>query len=180
MAESEESTGRSSDLAGGFTLLDGAALVAGAAVAAVHIRGAIRGELLGPGWVVLWLAFFWIALTAAGPFLYLVRRYLRPVPGYPRVGDRLWAILGLPWVATTILHGTTRTNPPSSDLLMATLPISLGIVSLVALAVVWGRWVMVTPGEASRTFAGPWTNRTGLILSIAWPLQCGVGMVVIG
>ena len=26
----------------------------------------------------------------------------------------------------------------------------------------------------------PWTNRLGLILSIAWPIQCGVGLLVLG
>ena len=34
---------------------------------------------------------------------------------------------------------------------------------------------MVPPEEAARTAATPWTNRVGLILSVAWPIQCGVG-----
>jgi hypothetical protein len=170
--------------AGGFTVLDGAALVAGAAVSAVHVRGAIRGELIGPGWVVLLGTFFWVALTSAGPFLYLFRRYLRPFPGHPRVGDRLWAVLGLPWLATTLLQ--TPPNPavdtlrPSADLLTVTLAGGIGMAAIIAVAVVWGNWVVVSPQKASQTFSGPWTNRVGLILAIAWPIQCGLGMVVIG
>ena len=29
------------------------------------------------------------------------------------------------------------------------------------------------------TSSAPWTNRVGLILAIAWPIQCGLGMVVL-
>jgi hypothetical protein len=55
----------------------------------------------------------------------------------------------------------------------------LAVVCLIALAVVWLTWVMVPPEQASRTASTPWTNRVGLILSIAWPIQCGLGMVVV-
>src|SRR5207249_1319831 len=90
--------GRVERVADGFTLLDGAALVTGAAVASVHIREAIAdGHLLGPGWALAWLSFAGIALTAAGPFVFLLRRLGRRPPGYPRIGDRLWALLGGPW-----------------------------------------------------------------------------------
>jgi hypothetical protein len=176
-------TERTDPAAGGFTVLDGAALVAGAAVAAVHIRGVIKSEMMmiGPGWVLVWGTFFWVALTAAGPFLYLVRRYVRRAPGYPRVGDRLWATLGLPWLLAAALQ-----RPPAGDhalpntLLMTALTVGVGAASLIAVAVVGGTWVMVPRDEASRTYSGPWTNRLGLILAIAWPVQWGVCMVVIG
>jgi hypothetical protein len=46
-------------------------------------------------------------------------------------------------------------------------------------AVVWSTWVMVPPQEAARIEAAPWTNRVGLILAIAWPVQCGLGLVVL-
>jgi hypothetical protein len=168
--------------AGGFTVLDGAALVAGAAVASVHIRGVITSELIGPGWAMVWGAFFWVALTAAGPFLFLVRRLIRPVEGYPKVGDRLWALLGAPWLLTTIVQGRRPADGSefSNSLLAAGLSVGLGAAALVAVAVVWATWVMVPPHRASQTFSGPWTNRVGLVLAIAWPVQCGVGMVVIG
>lgn len=176
-------SGRSERDAGGFTLLDGAALVAGAAVSAVHIRGVIRETLIGPGWVLLWGSFFWIALTAAGPFLYLVRRYLRPYPGHPGLGDRLWGLLGLPWLATTLLQNPPNPGGPArppGDLLATALATGIGLACLIAVTVVWRSWVMVPPGKASQTFSGPWTNRVGLCLAIAWPVQCGVGMVVVG
>ena len=38
---------------------------------------------------------------------------------------------------------------------------------------------MVPPDQAVRVESAPWTNRVGLILSIAWPIQCGLGMVVL-
>src|SRR4051794_21601888 len=78
---------------GGFGVLDGAAIVGGAAVASIHVRGAIRDELAGPGWALLWGTFAWVALTSAGPFLLLMNRGMRRLPDYPRVGDVLWALL---------------------------------------------------------------------------------------
>ncbi len=167
----------------GFTVLDGAALVAGAAVASAQLRGAFRDDPPGIGLVFLGGTFLWIALTSAGPFLYLVRRFARHLPGYPRVGDRLWAILGVPWLATVAIPSTIhRPGFPDSDMNLkaAGLSLSLAIASLIALAVVWTTWVIVTPDRARETFSPPWTNRVGLILAIAWPVQCGVGMVVIG
>jgi hypothetical protein len=169
--EAERSAG------GGLTVLDGAALVAGAAVAAVHVRGVTGTEPMGPGWVIVWGSFFWVALTAAGPFLFMVRKFARGLDRYPGVGDWLWAMLGLPWVFTALML-----NPPApeKDLLAMVLSIGLGLASAVAVAVVWSTWVMVSPERASQTFSGPWTNRVGLVLAVAWPIQCGVGLVVIG
>jgi hypothetical protein len=165
----------------GFSVLDGAALVAGAAVAAAHLRGVIKTELVGPGWVVVWGSFLWIGLTAAGPFIYLFRLYLRQEKGYPKVGDRLWAMLGLPWLLTTVFQGEPgAAGGWSHELLTAGLSVGLGVAGLIAVAVVWGTWVMVTPQRADQTFSGPWTNRVGLLLAIAWPVQCGLGMVVMG
>jgi hypothetical protein len=168
---------------GGLSVLDGVALVAGAAVASVHMRGAFDGDLVGPGWPVVLGTFAWVAATAAGPFLYLVRRYARSLPGYPKVGDRLWALLGLPWLLTALLQTTSAhsgAGVPPGPAATALLTIGLGITSLVAVAVVWGTWVMESPQKASETFSPPWTNRVGLFLSIAWPVQCGLGLVVIG
>ena len=55
----------------GFRVLDGVALVMGAAVASVHIRGIIRDDLTGFGWALVWCTFTWVSLTATGPFLVL-------------------------------------------------------------------------------------------------------------
>jgi hypothetical protein len=169
------------DETGGFSVLDGAALVAGAAVAAVHIRRPIDlDESFGIGWVLLWLTFFWIALTAAGPFIYLVRRYLRILKGYPQIGDRLWAMLGLPWLMTALFQPGGRFGEnPYREVFSLVLGLGILAVSSLSLWVVWSRWVMVSPRDASETFSKPWTNRIGLVLAVAWPVQCGVGMVVI-
>lgn len=165
----------------GFTVLDGAALVAGAAVASVHVRGALLAEFAGPGWALVWLTFAWVSLTAAGPFVFLQRKYVRPSPGYPGVGDCLWGMLGLPWLLTSLVQTTPGGGDrPSNDPLAVTLSLGLVVVSILATAVVWRTWVMVTPRTASETFSGPWTNRVGLFLSVTCPIQCGLGMVVIG
>ena len=85
------------------TLLDGVALVAGAAIASVHLRGGRPArDLPGAGWALIWLTFAGVALTASGPFLRAIRR-LSGRPGTPpRLGDRLWALLGAPWVLAAL------------------------------------------------------------------------------
>jgi hypothetical protein len=165
----------------GFTLLDGAALVGGAAVASVHIRGAVPDELPGGGWVLVWITFAGVALTAGGPFVFLERRFWRRTRGYPRVGDVLWAILGLPWLLTALLRtASPGGGPRRNELVSAGLSFGLGIASMIALAVVWGTWVLVPPEQVSKGSPTPWTNRMGLILAVAWPLQCGFGLVFVG
>jgi hypothetical protein len=165
---------------GGLTLLDGAALVTGAAVASVHMRDSVPTGLPGAGWVLVWLTFAGVAITAAGPFVFLGRRFGRRTPGYPRVGDLLWALLGLPWLATAILRTASNSPPRRDDLVSLGLSIGLGLASLIALAVVWKTWVLVPPEQVNQSKRSPWTNRVGLILAVAWPLQCGFGLVIVG
>lgn len=165
---------------GGFRVLDGVALVTGASVASVHMRPLIRDGMTTFGLVLAWGVFSWIALTAAGPSVFLFRRYVLRVAGYPRVGDGLWALLGLPWLVTALIRSFTGDHPPHRHELVTTaLNAGLAVASLTALAVVWGTWVTVPPEVAARTAAPTWTNRVGLVLAIAWPVQCGLGMVVV-
>jgi len=165
---------------GGFSVLDGAVLVSGAAVASVHIRGVMSESLTGPGSILTWGCFAWIAVTASGPFLLLVRLYARRLPDYPKVGDRLWALIGLPWILTALIRpAATSGVGHRHDLYEIALSVGLGAVSLIALAVVWGTWVMVSPQQAAQTSSAPWTNRVGLVLAVAWPIHCGIGLVVI-
>jgi hypothetical protein len=168
------------DSGGGFSVLDGAALVMGSAIASIHVLRVMRGDLTGAGWLMIWLAFSWVAVTAAGPFLFLARRFIRRLPNYPKIGDRLWALLGLPWLATAVVQSALPGSEPRHNPLFTTmLSIGLAVVCLIALAVVWSTWVMVSPEQAARIEAAPWTNRVGLILAISWPIQCGLGMVVL-
>src|SRR3954452_13852085 len=126
---------------GGFSVLDGAAIVTGAAVASIHIRKVIRDDLAAPGWVLIWGTFAWVALTASGPFLFLVRRFLRRLPDYPKVGDALWAVLGIPWLLTAVLRSATPNLPPHRDtVFVLALSVGLSLASLTALAVIWKRW----------------------------------------
>lgn len=167
---------------GGLTISDGVALVAGASVAAVHLRVVSRGEGFGPDWLLVWGTFFWLSLTAAGPFVYVVRRFGRGMMRHPKVGERLWAMLGFPWIVTAMLQELPSADHPATPdpSFVAVLSITVGVVCVIALMSVWSTWVVVAPDRASETFAGPWTNRLGLILAIAWPFQCGLGMVVLG
>jgi hypothetical protein len=168
------------DTGDGLSVLDGGALVMGSAIASVHILWAMRGDLSGAGWFMMAITFTWVAITAAGPFIFLARRYVRRLSNYPKIGDRLWALLGIPWLASAVLQSAAPGSESRPNSLFAmTLSIGLGIACLIALAVVWSTWVMVSPAQAARIEAAPWTNRVGLILSIAWPIQWGMAMVVL-
>jgi hypothetical protein len=168
------------DPGGGFNVLDGAALVVGSAIASIHILGVWRENLSGAGWAMIGLTFSWVAITSAGPFIYVARRFFRRLPDYPKIGDRLWALLGIPWLVTALLQSAAPVSEPRHNPLYATtLSVGLAVVSFIALGVVWAKWVIVPAKQAARVDAAPWTNRVGLILSIAWPIQCGLGMLVL-
>ncbi len=165
----------------GFSVLDGAALVLGGATASVHLLRVDR-EGLGPaGWSMIWFAFALVGLTAAGPFVYLARRHWIRQQDYPAIGDRLWALLGVPWVATAILRSALLPQGAGESPLFMT-SLSLGLVFACATAglVVWSTWVAVPPEQAAVVETGNWTSRLGLVLSIAWPIQFGLGLVVLG
>ena len=68
----------------------------GSAIASIHILGVRRWDLTGAGWIMVSITFTWVAVTAAGPFIFLARRFARRLPDYPKIGDRLWAMLGIP------------------------------------------------------------------------------------
>jgi hypothetical protein len=166
--------------AGGFSVLDLAALVMGSAIASIHVLRVMREDLSTGGWIMIGLVFVGVTLTAAGPFVFLARRFARREPDYPKIGDRLWALLGIPWLASAVLKSATPGNGPRYEpLFTMTLSLGLAIVCMIALAVVWSTWVMVPPAQAARLETGAWTNRVGLIVAIAWPLQCGLGMIVL-
>jgi hypothetical protein len=168
------------DKGDGFSVLDGAALVVGAAIASIHILGVAREAPSAQGWVMIGVTFCCVAVTAAGPFLFLARRFARRLHNYPQVGDRLWAVLGTPWLASALVQSAAPGSEHGHNpLFITTLSVGLAVACLITLFVVWGTWVMVPPERARRVEAAPWSNRVGLILSVAWPVQCGLGLVVL-
>ena len=104
------------DIGTRFSVLDGVALVMGSAIASIHTLRVMRSDLTGAGWVMLWLTFTWVAVTATGPFLFLARRFARRLPGYPKIGDRLWAMLGLPWLVTAVIQSATAGPGAAAEL----------------------------------------------------------------
>ena len=94
------------------------------------------------------------------------------------MGDWLWALLGIPWLASAVLQSAAPGSEPRPNTLFAmTLSIGLAIVCMIAHPVVWSTWVMVLPDQAARMEAAPWTNRVGLILvnRLAYPMWYGHG-----
>jgi energy-coupling factor transporter transmembrane protein EcfT len=168
------------ELGAGFSVLDAAAMVLGSAIASVHLARVLGGDHTPEGWILAAVLFFWVSMTAAGPFIFLVRIVRRGTSSRPKIGDRLWALLGLPWVSTAILQSASgSTQKPPSSLYSGALSIGVAIACLVALCVIWSSWVTASPEEAARIESRPWSNRVGLILAIAWPVQCGLGLFVL-
>jgi len=175
---------RPSTAASGFRLVEAFAFVAGAAIASIHLREATGAlQLTGPGWALMWLTFSGIALTASGPFLVLVHRLIdRNAPF--RLGQGLWLLLGAPWLLASLPKVLTRSatdpNHWTCELHQFSLTVGLGISSIVALAIIWSKWVLVPPETSDLPEPPEWSHRVGLAIAVAWPLQCGFGLVVLG
>lgn len=184
--------GEPTEAAGGFTVLDGAALVLGAAVASVHMRDLVAQQpLSAAGWALAWLTFTGLAATAGGPFILLVRRLGRRSPGPFQMGDVLWGVLGLPWVVTVplrpgpspaIASGVSSAASRASGLYGGLLWLGLVATALISCVVLWRYWARTEseggPEPPSRPLS--WSERVGVTLAIAWPLQWGFGLVVLG
>jgi hypothetical protein len=160
-----------------LTMLDILAFVVGAALASVHLRPALRVGWEGRALVLPGLAFMLIAITATGPVLLAVRKLTGRLVGWPGIGEILWCVIGAPWVTFAPLADSSRGT--TGNFAAMWLAISLIVVSMVALVTVWATWVDVSPDRASVNAGPPWSNRLGMILSIAWPLQWAAGLMVL-
>jgi hypothetical protein len=169
---------------GGFSVLDGLALVTGAAVASVHVRSVVPREVGPIGWFWAWCLFAWLALTSAGPYFFLVRRFFTKPEGYPWLGDRLWALAGLPWLAAAMVQtfgATSRGASSHPDMAYAgCLTLGLGFFTIVSVPILAARFLWQAPDQPRTPEPKPWTHRLGISLAVAWPIQCGVGLVLIG
>lgn len=163
----------------GFTVLDGIAFVTGAAIASVHVRGPLLDGTEGTSWAFVAAVFGGLAVTASGPFVLLEHRLFSGGQGRPKLGEGLWAGLGLPWAIGAVLRTfAPRRGLDAIDFLIA---LGVGVACLVALGVVWKTWVAVRPPpDAPPAPAEPWTEYVGLTLAIAWPVQCGLGLILLG
>ena len=173
--------GKSRDL----RLLDLVALICGAAIAAIHVRLAVPAPRGGATWFFGGALFVWLALTATGPFCYLARRWTRPPDAsFPLVGDRLWVLWGCPWVISAVVESILdpRTTDPGrlEPIYVGSLGLGLFLASAIAVPVVAARFLWGEPGVTRRGQAGNWTHWVGLALSATWPIQCGVGLLVMG
>lgn len=155
-----------------LTTADIMAFTIGAAFALLHLKRALGPDVSTPGLVVGTLAFLWLTATTAGPFVVLFRRMARVEFEGESVGERLWMVLGAPWILSSLFAWLESGFP--------TLVLAVGIAQacLLALIEVWRRWIAVSTEEAEAVFIGAWTNRFGMILAIAWPVQIALLLVV--
>lgn len=191
----------------GFTMPDGLAIVAGAAVASVHLRDALPLVLDGWSWLLAAFAFGGITITATGPFVAAFAAWVGPAPPPRepprlRTGEKLWLALGTPWG----LFGVLRTAMPTESIapdgwVRQLFFAALGLTTLVVFAVAWRTWLRPPadplpllgadssrpPGLAAESEPEPeqeqastWTNRIGFVLAMLWPLQFALAMLTGG
>lgn len=170
---------------GEITMMDGVAMVTGAAVASVHFRDFTDevAALTLPGWLLLIVAFAWLSVTSAGPFVYLVRRFSHRTEGYPGPWDGVWVAFGIPWLlAGLVRSGAGSAVEEGNAIYSGTLFSGLFLASGLALRRLLLAW---PPASTAAPVAPPepapirsWTGRIGRALSIGWPLQLGLGLVV--
>jgi hypothetical protein len=187
IVETSTGTSRAANRAGGLTMLDAAALVTGGAVASVHFRD-FEEDIAGLGllgWALLVPAFAWLALTAAGPFVFLVRRFSRRPDGYPGPYDWLWLGFGLPWMVAALVRSALGGLPDGTGTAYsAFLFLALAAATVPALTRLWRSLPRFEPtasgGVAPPTSAEPasWTGRIGRAVAVLWPLQFGLGLAV--
>jgi hypothetical protein len=167
---------------GGFRLRDSVALVMGSAVAAVHLRMAAR-EATGAGWILAWLAFMGIGVTAAGPFELLMARIWRIRRA--SMGDVVWCVLGVPWVLMSPFAMGWGSRGRDVGWMHGVYEIGLtmlvGGASVFVFGLMWMRWIgRIESGGGVVDRVGGWTDRLGFGLGVCWPLQCGFALVVLG
>ncbi|HEU5118571.1 MAG TPA: hypothetical protein VFT74_18375 [Isosphaeraceae bacterium] len=164
----------------GFTMLDGAALVLGAAVSSVHLRPFAARGLFDGSLGLFWPTFVGVAITACGPFVLLERWFWRRSPDYPDLGDLLWAVLGLPWVLTSMLIASASSHVPLALMYRPAIMVLIGLSCVITMSVVIRQWILNPPSPTEpQALPEPWTARVGLTVAYAWPLQCALAMVVI-
>jgi hypothetical protein len=185
----DEASGSASGAASprGFSVLDGAGLVGGAAAASVHLRDLADRPITAAGWALAWLAFSGVALSAAGPIVLAVRRLAGRAGGRVRLGDGLWLLLGLPWLIAAPLRPFPMAPDPaarpgggSPQLYALALGLTLAAGTLAAMLLLWYAWVQVSPERRESRPRPSWSERVGLALAVAWPLQWGFLLVVLG
>ena len=167
------------------SLLDIGSIVTGAAIAAVHVRMAVPTPVGLPAWTWAAVLLAWLTVTAAGPFFYLSRRWRAgPTAIYPQTGDRLWVLWGCPWVAAAVVAAAPhRVSAPAGQLdavYVGSLGLGLFLATMIAVPILATRYVWGGTPASRRGVGANWTQWVGLALTATWPLQCGVGLVLMG
>jgi hypothetical protein len=162
----------------GLSVLDGIALVIGGAVASVHVRGPLLDQSSVLGWGVVMATFSGLAVTSTGPFLIAFRRALSRPPSITGLGERLWAVLGHPWVLAAPFHtlaSSGRLRP--FDVLLV---LGLSCATIWVLVAIWRSWVRF-PSEPVRSEPPPRAfERIGIVLAVGWPFQWGLLLIILG
>ena len=151
-------------------------LFVGAAIASVHVLGIRRVRPLRSGWIMMSHRILLDRHNRCRPISLPGTQIHQTIAAISQDRRSFVGAAGAPMACvrnSSVGYSWHRTKTQSS--VLDNFDLGARIVCLIALIVVWGTWVMVPPEEVAQVEAAPWTNRLGLILSIAWPIQCGAG-----
>jgi hypothetical protein len=111
-----------------------------------------------------------LGLTAAGPFVFAWRCGIRRTAGYPRPGDVIWMLLGLPWtISAPLMEGAAGSGA-------WILGLSLAISCTLAMMELWRSWICDRSSDGRVTT----TEAIGLALGVAWPVQVALALMLVG
>ncbi|MDG3003944.1 hypothetical protein [Paludisphaera mucosa] len=162
-----------------LTVLDVVALVIGAAVALMHLRPVVEPGFSAAGLFVGLPVFLWLAATASGPCLAVARRFGPRKPLGSRLGEGLWTILGTPWLLSAAARSMRGGSEGAGKVDSWILTVGLAMASCWAAASVYHHWIEASPEDAAQVAGGSWSNRVGMILAIAWPIQGGLALIAL-
>lgn len=105
----------------------------------------------------------------------------RPHPK-KRLGDYLWALLGLPWWLSGLplaFLGDVRIAPAAEELYALGLLVSLGLANVLVAGLVWSCWIARPEVPEDEERVAPLSHRLGLLLAVCWPIQLGFGLLAL-
>ncbi|MFO0956265.1 MAG: hypothetical protein U0800_02230 [Isosphaeraceae bacterium] len=161
----------------GLTVLDVLALVLGSSVASVHARPAFVELANGAGWAAVVPAFLGMAVTSAGPFLRLSRRWAEGKPPGPADGIRYWSALGCPWIAAALVRAAA---PWARGVVQVILVSGLLLAGTYVVVEIWRTRMRLDDDQAPPrpVESQHWTGPVGTAIAVAWPLQLACDLMI--
>ncbi|ADV60811.1 hypothetical protein Isop_0214 [Isosphaera pallida ATCC 43644] len=139
--------------AGAFGVLDGVSLVAGGAIASLHLRDVVPSDPSSASALMALAMIVGIGVTASGPLIVGLHAWSAQGWVRPSRGEWVWALAGLPWIGAALARIVFGVPPQGATTMLA------GTLVVWASALGFGLWIAA--GEDD------WEERTDVELRSA-------------